>query len=72
MQHPSASNDVAGCLTAAADADTDVISVGGADGAGAGYRVKFKHKIPMADVGECLSYGRLLCESVLIIGSRQG
>ena len=30
-----------------------MISVGGADGAGAGYRVKFKHKIPIADVGEC-------------------
>ena len=57
------------CLTAAADDDTDVISVGGADGAGAGYRVKFKHKIPIADVGECRSYGRLLCEAVLIIGN---
>ena len=46
-----------------------MISVGGADGAGAGYRVKFKHKIPIADVGECRSCGRLLCEAVLIIGN---
>ena len=61
MQQPSASNDDvthAVCLTTAADDDTDVISVGGADGAGAGYRVKFKHKMPIADVGKCCLHAR--------------